>query len=93
MTLDEIAGALGTKLGIPKAQAAQAIHGLTEVVAEALKKGERVALPNLGALSVGDRPARQGRNPRTGESITIPARKVVKFSASASLGGSLNGGS
>lgn len=92
MTLDEIAGALGTKLGIPKAQAAQAIHGLTEVVAEALKQGERVALPNLGALSVGDRPARQGRNPRTGESMTIAARKVVRFSAAGALGSSLNGG-
>lgn len=91
MTLDEIAGALGEKLGIPKSQAAQAIHGLTEIVTEALKKGERVALPNLGALSVGDRPARSGRNPRTGEAITIAARKVVKFSAASSLSTGLNG--
>ncbi len=91
MTLDEIAGALGEKLGIPKSQAAQAIHGLTEIVAEALKKGDRVALPNLGALSVGDRPERSGRNPRTGEAITIAARKVVKFSAASSLSSGLNG--
>ena len=91
MTLDEIAGSLGEKLGIPKAQAAQAIHGLTEIIADGLKKGERVALPNLGALSVSDRPARSGRNPRTGEAITIAARKVVKFSATATLGRGING--
>lgn len=91
MTLDDLTGTLGEKLGIPKSQAAQAIHGLTEIVAEALRRGDRIALPNLGALSVADRPARSGRNPRTGETMTIPARKVVKFSSASALDRSLNG--
>ena len=42
MTLDDLTGILGEKLGIPKSQATQAIHGLTEIVAEALRRGERI---------------------------------------------------
>jgi DNA-binding protein HU-beta len=91
MTLDDIAAALGEKLGVPKSQAGQAIHGLTEILAEALTRGERVALPNFGALSVADRPARNGRIPRTGEAMTIPARKAVKFTSASALDRSLNG--
>ena len=51
----------------------------------ALAKGEKVQLPGLFTAEAVERPARNGRNPRTGESMTIPAHKAVKISASSTL--------
>jgi DNA-binding protein HU-beta len=91
MTLDDLSAALSAKFEIPKSQATDLVHALVAQVGTALEKGERVALPGLGAFSVASRKARTGRNPRTGEPIAIAARKVIKFSAASSLERSVNG--
>ena len=62
-----------------KKDATAAIDELFESMKEALAKGERVQIAGFGSFSVKERQARMGRNPRTGEAVEIPARKVVKF--------------
>ncbi len=71
--------------GITKSQAEKAVDGFVAAVSDALSKGEKVTLVGFGTFSVGSRTAREGRNPRTGEKITIPASKVVKFKPGKSL--------
>jgi DNA-binding protein HU-beta len=66
------------------------IDALGKVVQEALAKGEEVTLPGIGKLSVKERPARTGRNPRTGEAVQIEAKKAPAFSASKALKDALN---
>jgi DNA-binding protein HU-beta len=64
---------------ISKITAATAIDTTVESITSALKKGDRVALIGFGTFSVSQRKARNGRNPQTGATIKIPARKVAKF--------------
>ena len=69
----------------PKAQARKMLDTLVEVITKSLMKGEKVQISGLGTFEVKSRKARPGRNPQTGEKITIPARKVVGFSISKPL--------
>lgn len=85
MTKSELVAKTAEKAGITKASAERAVNAAIEAVVEALTKGERVAIPGLGVFNVRTRKARKGRNPRTGKEITIPARKVVSFTAAKSL--------
>jgi DNA-binding protein HU-beta len=71
--------------GISKAQAGTAIDTAVESITGALKKGDRVALIGFGTFSVSQRKARNGRNPQTGATIKIAARKVAKFTPGAEL--------
>jgi len=73
--VDRIAGACN----ISKAQATTAIDTTVESVTSALRKGDRVALIGFGTFSVSQRKARNGRNPQTGATIKIAARRVAKF--------------
>ena len=61
------------------------ITALGDVVRGQLKAGGEITIPEVGKLSVGNRAARNGRNPKTGESIQIPAKKVTAFSAAKAL--------
>ncbi len=79
MTKAELVSAIAKGAGITKKQADAALKSGVSAIASALKKGERVAIPGLGIFSVKKRAARKGRNPRTGDVIQIPARKVVTF--------------
>jgi DNA-binding protein HU-beta len=79
MTKAELVTAIAKGAGITKKQADAALKAAVEAVSNALKKGERVAIPGFGIFSVRERAARKGRNPRTGDVIDIPARKVVVF--------------
>lgn len=72
-------------LGGTKAQAERAVDTVIESVTHALKGGQEVSIAGLGIFSTKMRPARQGRNPRTGESISIPAMRVPKFRAAKAL--------
>lgn len=85
MTKSELVAKTAEKAGITKASAERAVNAAIEAVVEALSKGERVAIPGLGVFNIRERKARKGRNPRTGKEITIPARKVVAFTAAKSL--------
>lgn len=71
--------------GLDKKQAKTALDAFEAVVTDALTKGEDVALVGFGTFSVSERAERQGRNPATGEAITIPATKAPKFKAGKAL--------
>lgn len=59
------------------------VEAISEVIKTALLAGEEVTLPGIGKLKVSTRGARAGRNPKTGDAIQVPAKRVVKFSASS----------
>ena len=72
-------------LKITKKGAVEIINTVLDKIKDALSTGNKVQLVGFGTFSVVKRKARQGRNPRTGKKIKIPARKVPKFSASKEL--------
>lgn len=72
-------------LGSTKADAERAVECMIDSIVSSLKKGEEVSVAGLGIFSAKMRPARQGRNPRTGESIEVPAMRVPKFRAAKAL--------
>jgi len=72
-------------LGSTKADAERAVETMIDSVVSALKKGEEVSVAGLGIFSTKVRPARTGRNPRTGETISIAAVRVPKFRAAKGL--------
>ncbi len=77
-------GALVLKLSqdtsVKPKEAEAAISNLMRILKNALIDGEEVTLPGIGKLKVAVRPGRTGRNPKTGEALAIPAKRVVKFS-------------
>lgn len=75
----EILAEIASKAGIDKAQASKAYDALLEIAYQGAKLEGGITLPGLGKLSVGDRAARQGRNPTTGETVEIAAKKIAKF--------------
>ncbi len=77
----EIAG----KAKLTNAQATSALENFTKSVSGALKKGDKVTLIGFGTFSVVKRAARKGRNPKTGKPLSIPAKKVAKFSVGKAL--------
>ena len=85
MNKADLVAAMASDAGISKSAAEKALNSFTKNVANVLKKGDRIALVGFGTFSVQKRAARNGRNPQTGASIKIPARKVVKFVAGKSL--------
>lgn len=64
---------------VPKASAEKLLDAFMKAVEEAVSKGDKVVLVGFGSFQVVKRAAREGRNPRTGKLIKIPAKKVVKF--------------
>jgi DNA-binding protein HU-beta len=84
--IESIAGAAD----ISKAAAEKALNGTLAAIAESLNKGDKVTLVGFGTFSVSKRDARQGRNPQTGKTIKIPAKKVVKFKAGSKLSEAIN---
>jgi len=72
-------------LGGTKADAERAVETAIDSIVAGLKGGDEVSIAGLGIFSTKMRPARTGRNPRTGESISIPAMRVPKFRAAKGL--------
>ena len=81
----ELINAIAEKAGMTKVDARKAIDAIMDVTKDELKKDGKVALVGFGTLAVTKRPARQGRNPKTGKTIKIAAKKVVKFKPAANL--------
>lgn len=77
--------------GVTKKEAAAALDALCRVIPAQMAAGNAVVLPGIGSLEVKQRPERQGRNPRTKETIVIPSAKVPTFKASKILKDALNG--
>ena len=85
MNKTELATAVSERTGIAKKDAERAVNAALETIAEALKKGEKVQLTGFGVFEVKDREARVGRNPRTKETIEIPATRTPVFKPSKAL--------
>jgi DNA-binding protein HU-beta len=85
MTKSDVVAKMASDARITKAAAERALKSLTNSIQNSVKRGERIALPGLGSFSTARRKARTGRNPRTGQSIQIPAKTVPKFSAAKEL--------
>jgi DNA-binding protein HU-beta len=81
----DVINAIADQAGISKKEAAAAFDAFVGYITEACRSGERCAIPGLGSFSVTERKAREGRNPRTKETITIPASKNVRFKAGKDL--------
>ena len=81
----ELINLIADKAELPKAAAARALDALIDGVTLSLKQGDPVVLANFGAFVVKQRASREGRNPQTGQKITIKAAKVVGFKAGKGL--------
>lgn len=81
----ELINAVAEKAGMTKVDARKAVDAIVEATKEELKKDGKIALVGFGTLSVTKRPARQGRNPKTGKTIKIAAKKVVKFKPAVNI--------
>jgi len=91
MNTADIAGVVAAEQGIDKAAAKRIIDATLKAIADAAKSGDEVSLPGFGKFKVSDRPAREGRNPATGATLTIAASKKVSFSPAKALKDALNG--
>ncbi len=85
MTKAELVAKIASEGGITKSQADKAVAGFVSAVSGALSGGDKVTLVGFGTFSVVTRSQREGRNPRTGEKIKIPASKAVKFKTGKTL--------
>lgn len=72
---------LAEKMGVTKKQGVEWLDAFVEVVTDSLRKGDKVNITGFGIFKVADRKAREGRNPRTGETIQIKASKKPRFTA------------
>ena len=86
----ELVAAIAEKTELSKKDAEKALKAFTDVVAEELKKGEKIQLVGFGTFEVSERAAREGRNPQTGEAMKIAASKSQKFKAGKALKDALN---
>ncbi len=91
MNKTELVAAMAAKADLSKKDAEAALKAFTDVVAEQLKKGEKIQLVGFGTFEVSKRSARSGRNPRTGETMKIKASKAPKFKAGKALKDAVNG--
>lgn len=91
MNKTELIDAVATRCDLSKAAATRAVDSLTEIIGESLAKGEPVTLIGFGTFTVGERAARVGRNPKTGEALEIAASKTAKFTAGSKLKAAVNG--
>ncbi|MEE8423128.1 MAG: HU family DNA-binding protein [Thermodesulfobacteriota bacterium] len=85
MTKGDLITVMASKADISKAAAERALNAFTEGVTDSLKKGVKVSLVGFGTFDVANRAARQGRNPRTGATINIPAARTPKFRSGKAL--------
>ena len=85
MNRTELISAMSEKSELTKVDTEKALKAFIDTVTEELKNGGKVQLVGFGTFEVGERAERQGRNPKTGEAITIPASKSPKFKAGKAL--------
>lgn len=89
MNKSDLINAMATESGLSKADSKKALDAFVSAVSAALKDGDKVALVGFGTFSVSERGERTGINPATKQTITIPAKKVVKFKAGNELEGAV----
>lgn len=90
MNKAEFVNAIASESGLTKVDSEKALNATTEVIKNALSKGESVQLIGFGTFAVSERSARTGRNPQTGKEIQIAAKKVAKFKPGKALDETIN---
>jgi DNA-binding protein HU-beta len=90
MNKAELADAVASSADLTKASASRAVDALISAISDALKGGQQVSIPGFGTFTVKVRSAREGRNPRTGETINISESKVPSFKAGKALKDAVN---
>ncbi len=90
MNKTELIAAMAEQTNLSKKDVEAALKAFIDVVAEELKKGEKVQLVGFGTFEVSERAAREGRNPQTGETMQIKASKTPKFKAGKALKDMMN---
>ncbi|MWV53859.1 HU family DNA-binding protein [Chlorobium phaeovibrioides] len=85
MSKAELVEKIAAQANLTKVDAEKSVNAFINVVTSSLKAGDDVTLVGFGTFTTGDRAERQGRNPQTGKTITIPAKKVVKFKPGKAL--------
>ena len=90
MNKSELIDHIASQADISKSAAGDALEATLEAITKTLKKGDSLTLVGFGTFSVGERSARTGRNPRTGEAIQISASKNAKFKAGKALKDAFN---
>ena len=87
----DIVDHLANTVDLTKKQATEAFEAIFDSISDSLANGEKVQVPGFGSFQVSERAERQGRNPKTGEPMTIAASKNVRFKAGKALKDSVNG--
>ena len=90
MNKGDLINKVAENANLTKAQATDAVNCVLDSVRDSLKEGDKAAILGFGTFSVTHKPARTGRNPRTGESMEIKAKNVVKFKPGKDLAASVN---
>ncbi|MDD2467907.1 MAG: HU family DNA-binding protein [Desulfobulbus sp.] len=85
MNKTELIDKVAKESALSIAAAEQVVNNVFSAIADAMKTGDKVTLVGFGTFSVSERAAREGRNPKSGKTIIIPAKKVVKFKAGSKL--------
>lgn len=90
MNKNDLIATVADTTGLTKSDAGRAVEAMLDAITASLKKGKEVRLVGFGTFTVAKRAASQGRNPRTGEPIAIPASKRPKFSSGKALKDAVN---
>ena len=85
MNKGDLVEKVAKECGLSKTASDQVLNSILNTITGAVTAGDKVTLIGFGTFSVSARPAREGRNPQTGEAIQIPAKKIVKFKAGSKL--------
>ncbi|HIU03414.1 MAG TPA: HU family DNA-binding protein [Candidatus Onthocola gallistercoris] len=91
MNKAELVAVMAERTEMSKKDAEKALKAFVDIIGEELKKGEKIQLVGFGTFEVSERAAREGRNPQTGEKMTIEASKSPKFKAGKALKDVING--
>jgi len=91
MNKAELVDKVAAEAGVEKRQAEAVLSAAFRAVVDSVRGGDKVAWPGFGTFSVSNRAARQGRNPQTGATISIPASRALKFSQASAVKETLSG--
>ena len=92
MTKADLIESVSTKLDLPRGQAERAVNTIFDDIVAALRNGDKVYISGFGTFAVSARKARSGRNPKTGEKVEVPAKRVPYFKPSKELKDLINDG-
>jgi len=90
MNKADLINSISEKTGLTKTKSNEVIDAFLSSVTESLSEGEKVTLVGFGTFTTSQRDARKGRNPKTGETIDIPSKRVARFKAGSDLTKNVN---